>query len=140
LDDLARHHNVTFDINEEAFKRDGIRNVGSIKVAETPIPKMANTRLSEVLPMILAQVPAPSGATFFIHFDAIEITTRKEVTCSYLDEIRYRMKIITSLADPFDPPVKDVCSLIAEIAEWKAALTDRVRPIAMRKDAESLTK
>jgi tetratricopeptide (TPR) repeat protein len=75
LDLLAKKFGLTFDINEQAFKMDGLMEVGKTPVADTaPIPEM-HTTLSTILRKILRRVPAPSGATYLIRKDVIEITT-----------------------------------------------------------------
>ncbi len=75
LDALAKRYNLTFDINEQAFKMDGLMDVGKTEIAQpTPIPEMRTT-LSTILRKILRRVPAPSGTTYLIRRDVIEITT-----------------------------------------------------------------
>jgi hypothetical protein len=74
LDKLAKLSDVTFEINSMAFEMDQLKEVGRAPVAETPIPPMRNT-LATVLRKILRRVPAPSGTTYLIRRDVIEITT-----------------------------------------------------------------
>lgn len=74
LDKLAKRYGVAFDINERAFEMDQIKDVGRTPVAETPIPPM-HTTLAKVVRKILLRVPAPSGTTYLIRRDVIEITT-----------------------------------------------------------------
>src|SRR6185437_1440679 len=75
LDQLSKRYNVTFDINDQAFKMDGLMEVGRTPITEAaPIPAMKTT-LSTVLRKILRKVPAPSGTTYLIRRDVIEITT-----------------------------------------------------------------
>jgi RNA polymerase sigma factor (sigma-70 family) len=75
LDQLTKMHPVTFEINDTAFKAEGIENVADTKVANpNPIPGL-KAALARVLERILARVPAVSGAAFLIRKDHIEITT-----------------------------------------------------------------
>jgi tetratricopeptide (TPR) repeat protein len=75
LEQLAKRYNLSFDINEKAFKFDNIAEPGKAEVASpNPIPAM-HTTLSTVLRRILSRVPAPTGATYIIRRDVIEITT-----------------------------------------------------------------
>jgi tetratricopeptide (TPR) repeat protein len=75
LDALAKRYNLSFDINEKAFKFEQIMDVGKSEIAQpNPIPEM-HTTLSTVLRRILQRIPVPSGATYLIRRDVIEITT-----------------------------------------------------------------
>ncbi|MHB1424515.1 MAG: hypothetical protein ACYC3I_15195 [Gemmataceae bacterium] len=75
LDMLSKRYNLTIDLNEKAFEMDQLKDVGKMPVAEkSPIPAM-RTSLEKVLRRILRVVPTPSGATYLIRGDAIEITT-----------------------------------------------------------------
>ncbi|MHB1425478.1 MAG: sigma-70 family RNA polymerase sigma factor [Gemmataceae bacterium] len=72
---LSRRYNLTFDINEKAFEMEQLPNVGqTLIVQKDPLPPMRTT-LSTVLHKILRRVPAPSGVTYLIRRDLIEITT-----------------------------------------------------------------
>jgi hypothetical protein len=75
LEKLTKLYDVNFDINEKAFKFDNIMEVEKSEIAVTPIPAMKNVRLSTILRKILSRVPAPSGATYLVRSDRIEITT-----------------------------------------------------------------
>jgi tetratricopeptide (TPR) repeat protein len=74
LEQLSTRYHLTFDINEKAFEMDQLKDVARTPIAETPIPPMRTT-LSTVLRKILRRVAAPSGATYLIRRDVIEITT-----------------------------------------------------------------
>jgi tetratricopeptide (TPR) repeat protein len=81
LDQLEKDQGVQFDINEKAFnfeKQNGFvvpeGGVGRLEVAKPEIPPM-NATLGTVLRKILNRVPVPSGATYIIRRDTIEITT-----------------------------------------------------------------
>jgi type II secretory pathway component HofQ len=73
---LTKLYDVSFDINEKAFKFENVMEVGKTPIADpTPTPAMKNVRLSTILRKILSRIPAPSGATFMVRGDHIEITT-----------------------------------------------------------------
>jgi tetratricopeptide (TPR) repeat protein len=74
LDQLSKRYGLTFDINDKAFEMDQLKDVARTAIAEQPIPPMRTT-LSTVLRKILRRVPAPSGTTYLIRRDVIEITT-----------------------------------------------------------------
>jgi hypothetical protein len=79
LDFLADRYDLTFDVNDQAFKAEMIDDVMSKGIAaDKPIPKMKNVSLETVLRRILSRVPYP-GTTYIIRRDAIEITTLKAV-------------------------------------------------------------
>jgi hypothetical protein len=76
LDQLSKMYAVTFDYNDQAFEMDQLKDVRRTPIADpTPIPAMKNVRLSRLLGTILRRVPAPSGATYTVRDDHIEITT-----------------------------------------------------------------
>jgi hypothetical protein len=76
LDMLSKVHEITFDLNEVAFKEELVNDVAKQEVGHTPIPRMERVRLRVVLNRILQRVAVPSGATWLVRGDHIEITTR----------------------------------------------------------------
>jgi RNA polymerase sigma factor (sigma-70 family) len=79
LDVLGDLHSLQFDVNELAFKAENVNEPSRIEIANpTAVPRMKGT-LRRVLKKILARVPVPSGATYLIRKDHIEITTEDAV-------------------------------------------------------------
>jgi RNA polymerase sigma factor (sigma-70 family) len=79
LDSLAKRYDITFDVNEKAFKAEQVNEVILTEIAQPhPIPEM-QARLGRILKKILDRIPNPSGATFLIRKDLIEITTQAAV-------------------------------------------------------------
>jgi hypothetical protein len=77
LEALVKRYNLSFDINEQAFKDADIKEVQKFEVVgPLPIPAM-NTRLETILKKILSRV-SPS-AMYIIRGDMIEITTQDAV-------------------------------------------------------------
>jgi hypothetical protein len=75
LDKLAKDCKVSFTVNERAFKYEMLMDVLKAEVANpNPIPAM-KARLSAVLRAILSRITVPSGATWLVRDDSIEITT-----------------------------------------------------------------
>lgn len=87
MDKISKLYNVSFEINEKAFEMDQLKDVARTPIAEMPIPEMRDVRLRRLLRTILQRVPAPSGATYSVRDDHIEITTnafqRAEIWGSY---------------------------------------------------------
>jgi hypothetical protein len=77
LEILGSRHNIVFDINDRAFAVEGLQDVAKTLVGETPIAPMKNVRLETVLRKVLARVASPSGATYTIRRDRVEITTNQ---------------------------------------------------------------
>ncbi|HEY7428926.1 MAG TPA: hypothetical protein VH682_32145 [Gemmataceae bacterium] len=76
LEKLTKLYDVNFDINEKAFKFENLIEVDKSEIAAaTPIPAMKNVRLDTILRKILSRVPVPSGTTYLVRSDRIEITT-----------------------------------------------------------------
>jgi RNA polymerase sigma factor (sigma-70 family) len=79
LDNLADRYDLIFDVNEAAFRADGVKDVLAEQVAKRPLPKMMNVRLNTVLRKVLDRIPAASGATYLIRDNTIELTTEADV-------------------------------------------------------------
>jgi hypothetical protein len=73
LDSLSNAYDVNFDVIEEVFNNEGLKDILAFPIAEKPIPKMNNVRLDRVLRKILSRIPV--SATYLVRRDGIEITT-----------------------------------------------------------------
>ena len=77
LDQFGKRYNLTFDVNEAAFKKARLKDsVGKVEIAPTPISSMKTT-LGTILHKVLTRV-SPS-ATFLVRGNAIEITTTNAI-------------------------------------------------------------
>ena len=75
LDQWGKQYDLTFDVNEKAFhSREPPGRPQDERHAAPPRP-MKNVRLDTVLRKVLAQLPVPSGATWTLRADLVEITT-----------------------------------------------------------------
>ena len=74
LDSLVRTYDLQYDINDRAFKYENLAEVGKSEIPQPPLPEMTTT-LNYVLHKILSRVGVPSGVTFLLRRDHIEITT-----------------------------------------------------------------
>jgi RNA polymerase sigma factor (sigma-70 family) len=79
LDKLSKQYGVQFEVEEGAFKAEGVEDVLKTQVALTPLRKRENAPLASVLRDVLARVPVESGAVYLIRHEAIEITTANAV-------------------------------------------------------------
>ena len=70
---LTKQSSLTFDVNEAAFRNDMVEKPLDQKVGV--IPKIKNVTVERMLRRILNRIQAPSGATFLVRREAIEITT-----------------------------------------------------------------
>jgi hypothetical protein len=109
LELLSSKTGLVFEINETAFAAppDKIKDVGWTPIAETtPIRPMKNVRLETVLRKIFARLPVPTGATYTIRRDRVEITTVKaQQEEFYRDHIRAMqnanpLEAIEAVTDP----------------------------------------
>lgn len=124
LDQVSKLYGVTFEINQQAFEMDQLKDVGRTPVAETPIPEMKNARLNRVLRTILRRVPASSGTTYSVRDDHIEITTnafqRAEIWGSY------RGPYLPLVNATFDKsPLADATRQLADQAEFTVLIDSR---------------
>jgi hypothetical protein len=117
--------NVSFDINDKAFDMDQLKDVGRTPMCEAgPIPEMKNARLSRVLNTILRRVPAPSGTTYSIRDDYIEITTntfqRAEVWGNYRGPF---LPLVNATFEKF--PLEEAARELADQAEFTVLVDSR---------------
>src|SRR5262249_27969510 len=75
LDMLAKTHDIQFDINEKAFALVSMKHVQRTEVVSATPSGPMKSQLGTVLRKVLSRVPVPSGATYAIRDDHIEITT-----------------------------------------------------------------
>lgn len=110
LDALAKRYNLSFDINEQAFK-DAEIEVRKFEInAPGPIPEM-HTRLETVLKKILGRV-SPS-AMYIIRGDVIEITTQDAVRKEFFPD-RLTGPLPPLVSRSFDKvPLKDAFKSLA---------------------------
>src|SRR5262245_47605919 len=74
LGHLSDKCDVSFDVNDRAFRAEMIHSVLKSAITEKePLPPMSKTTLAAILKRILQRVPTPSGATYLIRRDGIEI-------------------------------------------------------------------
>jgi tetratricopeptide (TPR) repeat protein len=103
LDVLAKRYHLTFDINEQGFKLEGVMDVASTPItADSAIPEM-NTTLSTVLRKILRRVAVPSGATYLIRKDVIEITTGQFAGAEKTVRVYPVADLVTPIPNAFNP-------------------------------------
>jgi hypothetical protein len=79
LEMLRKNHGLAYTVDERAFKHEGLVTP---PVLDTPIVEIAplpamKAPLGKVLQAVLARVPVPSGATFMVRREGVEITTRQ---------------------------------------------------------------
>jgi hypothetical protein len=105
LDKLGKRFNINFEINDAAFAREQLRDVGQTPLAEgKPIPPMRNASLATLLRIILARVPSETGAVYILRPDSVEITT----TAALLQELGIARNYSPAGAPPVIPLVWDV--------------------------------
>ncbi len=126
LDQLAKRYDLSFDVDEKAFKLDMVPDVLKTEIAQpNPVPEMVAT-LDMVLRKVLSRVPAESGATFVIRREVIEITTvaalRKEVWGE-----DYRGPWLPLVRSNFEKlPLRDALRELAQQAEYNIVLDSSV--------------
>jgi hypothetical protein len=76
LDKLAKDYDLSFDVNEAAFKYDNAEDILHKEIATpTPIPPMKDVPVEKILRAVLKRIAINSGATLLLRRDHIEITT-----------------------------------------------------------------
>lgn len=126
LDDLTKKYGIPFLLNEKGFKYENVQDIGKTPITEAnPIPAMKNVRIDTVLRQILNRIAVPSGATFLLRRDAVEITTGTFFQGEVWENLQdgSRLPVVQVLADkqPFDELVKT----LAEQAHFNILLDGR---------------
>lgn len=77
LKELEKKHGIQFEIDERVFSAEQVMDVLGTQVArDRPLPPLNNVPGSQVLSVILARIPAPSGAGYLLWSrGTLEITT-----------------------------------------------------------------
>jgi hypothetical protein len=123
---MSKTFNVSLDVNEQAFKKDGLKDPLNCQITESnPLPPM-KAPLQTVLKKILARVPAPSGATYLLRKDSVEITTcaaiRREL------KIEKGAELLPLVWEHFgEDPLVEVLDTLAEASGYNVVLDARVR-------------
>src|SRR5262249_20257686 len=79
LDVMRERYRLPIEVNERAFKEDGVAEVLQAEVA-VPNPILpGNCTLHTALNKVLQRIPAQSSATYVIRRDHVEITTQEAV-------------------------------------------------------------
>lgn len=133
LEQLAGRYGIAFQINERAFKFDGIMEVEKFEIPSSkPIPSM-KASLATVLKTILARIPATSRAIYVLRKDHVEITTAnffKAELGRRPSEFDREESVVPELAlvwDAFeDIPVSQVLQRIADANGFNVVTDPRV--------------
>jgi len=96
---LEKRYNISLDINEQAFKDEGVDDVRSLLIGKV-IPKMQGVELSLVLRRVLERLPSKSGVTFYSRNGVVEISTVR----AYRYEIRLRGEIVRPVGPRLPQP------------------------------------
>jgi hypothetical protein len=91
---FERSYGVGIDINEQAFKDEGVMGVLDRPIGKA-IPKLQGVPLSTVLRRILERVPSRSGVTFFARGGVVEISTGRAY--------RYELSLTGAIVSPAPP-------------------------------------
>jgi hypothetical protein len=126
LDQLSKRYDLSFDVNEAAFKSEMLPDVLKTEIVQqSPIPEM-NATLGMVLKKVLARVPAPSGATYVIRRDHIEITTGEALRKEIWGE-NYHGPMLPLVRSNFEKlPLRDALRELAHQAEHNIVLDSAV--------------
>lgn len=76
LEHLSKRYGLAFVANERAFREEQVMDVAKTEIAQPfPVPPMPGHKFELVLQRVLSRIPAPSGATYLVRSEYVEITT-----------------------------------------------------------------
>jgi hypothetical protein len=134
LEHLDDSYDLTFDVNEQAFQAEGIKDILAVKVAARPFPSSMHATGDTVLRALLARVPVPSGITYVVRHDCVEITTGLFAQAE-TEQLRRRAENVLWRVAGGGFPREDIVDMRVGAAELNAALTDRLVLPATPKNA-----
>lgn len=126
LEKLTKMYDISFAINEMAFKNEQLQVEKTEVVGMSgPIPAMKHAPLSRVLRAVLSRIPVGSGATYLVRSDHLEITTGSF----------QRAEIWGKFGGPYLPlvnatlekiPLDEAAQRLADQAEFNVMIDSRV--------------
>jgi hypothetical protein len=122
LDALTKDYDLTFDVNEAAFKAEMIDDVLAKPVTEKAFPRMNNVSLRTVLEKILARIPTQTGATYILRRGVIEITTTAFVRAEVWGPVYQGPFLPLVTADLQKRPLDEALKELADQAEFNVLL------------------
>lgn len=126
LGELSKRYGLTFVLNREAFKKEGLTKIQEIVIPGRPIGRMHMVSPSIILRIVLSRIPVKSRATFVISKSWVEVTTRQEVLQVYWPQFReLTMSILREIMNG-RVDAAELVQLVMAAANLKAALVDRV--------------
>jgi RNA polymerase sigma factor (sigma-70 family) len=128
LEALHQRYNLAFTLNEKAFQFENLNDVMKTKIAApNPIPPM-HTDLRTVLQTILDRLPVPSGATYILRKDHIEITTRTFLTVDLgMSRVAERSAVLPLIWDVFEEtPIRQALERVADFSGYSVVADPRI--------------
>jgi hypothetical protein len=124
LDEFGSIYTCTFDVNEAAFKLEGLNDVLNTPLTADgrPLPKMKNVRFDRVLKKLLSRIPGE--ATFVVHDDVIEITTRQALLAQVYGNNPHR-DLPLVYAEFEKKPLEDALKELAQQSEFNILIDPR---------------
>jgi hypothetical protein len=115
LDNLAKRYDLSFSINERAFAKKGLNEVGKFEIASpNPIPEM-NAKMGNVLNKVLSRL-GDGGAVYVLRADHIEITTRDAVVEEFYPDLPKGAPLPPLVCGSFEKrPLEDA---LRDLARW----------------------
>ncbi len=125
LDQFAKAYDLTIDYDEQAFKAEGIDNVSELVLAGKGIKKRDKVRLDALLHRVLSRVGVPSGATYVLRRDGIEVTTKSSVRARIWGG-GYTGPLLPLVHATFEKrPLEEALRELAQQAEYNVILDGR---------------
>ncbi|MFO0928549.1 MAG: hypothetical protein U0736_16250 [Gemmataceae bacterium] len=104
LTKLPGGRDVTIEVNEKAFRFEALNDVLKTEIATpNPIPAMDTVTVATVLKRILARIPVPSGATYILRPNTIEITTGQFAIAEKAVRVYPVADLVTPIPNGFNP-------------------------------------
>jgi hypothetical protein len=131
LNKLSDEYDLCFDVDERAFKEEGVEEVLDLEVTLESLPQMRSMPVSTVVETLLSRLPPRLEATYLLWGKVIEITTKNRVQEACRTSLQMRAWAFVhflSWSDSWKDRCEVALDLLAEAADQQAALTERSKP------------
>jgi hypothetical protein len=137
LDKLADLYDLTIDIDDKSFQKEGVKDLLAMRVSLDSLPRFQPMAVSTLVEAALSRLPARLEATYLLQDDVIFVTTKTRVRAERADLEKRARNFVYSIyglrgfwdrSSFWNEQWEIVLDLLAETADQEAALTERSRP------------
>jgi tetratricopeptide (TPR) repeat protein len=121
IDQLEKRYRISIAVNDKAFKYEMLNDVLRTEIANPNVIPPKRTTLGRVIKSILDRIPVPSGATYVIRRDQIEITTGQFASAEKVVRVYPVADLVTPIPNAFNQQaVNQTASILGQLGQFGA--------------------